>query len=343
MESKLSVKHCAQCGTQIPPSFLNCPSCQKLVYTEELKKLSEEAVKASGEKRLSDAMAAWRQALELLPLESRQYQIILEKVAALGKEVDQESPGKGTGTAPGVIQEHKSFFGKYGNKAGLVGLAVVLFSKLKFLFLGFTKLHTLLTMLVALGAYWALWGWKFALGFVLSIYIHEMGHVEALGRYGIKASAPMFIPGIGAFVRLKQNLVNPREDARVGLAGPLWGLGAAVTSFILFRATELSVFAAIAQTGAWINLFNLMPVWQLDGGRGFQSLTSWQRWIAAFVIGVMAYYTREGLLLLLLILSLFQALKKDAPKEPDHVGLVQYVFLIMILSVMTTIPVAKTR
>src|SRR3989454_12639768 len=81
-------------------------------------------------------------------------------------------------------------------------------------------------MLLSAGVYWAAWGWKFALGVVLSIYVHEMGHVQALQRYGIKATAPMFIPGVGAVVRLKQYPASPREDARVGLAGPLGGLGA---------------------------------------------------------------------------------------------------------------------
>src|SRR5439155_143942 len=82
--------------------------------------------------------------------------------------------------------------------------------------LGLTKASTLFTMLLSAGVYWAAWGWKFALGVVLSIYVHEMGHVQALQRYGIKATAPMFIPGVGAVVRLKQYPASPR-DARVGL------------------------------------------------------------------------------------------------------------------------------
>src|SRR2546428_13931548 len=73
-------------------------------------------------------------------------------------------------------------------------------------------------MLLPMGWYGTIWGWKFARGFVVSIYIHEMGHVQALPRYGIKATAPMFIPGVGAFIRLKQYPTDRREDARVGLA-----------------------------------------------------------------------------------------------------------------------------
>ena len=101
-------------------------------------------------------------------------------------------------------------------------------TKGKLVLLGLTKLNTLLSMLASIALYWALYGWKFGVGFVLSIYIHEMGHVTALAHYGIPASAPMFIPGFGAFVRLKAYPANPGEDARVGLAGPFWGLGAAL-------------------------------------------------------------------------------------------------------------------
>ena len=61
-------------------------------------------------------------------------------------------------------------------------------------------------MAISLGVYWQLWGWKFALGFVLALYVHEMGHVAALRRYGVRASAPMFIPLLGAFVRLEEGL-----------------------------------------------------------------------------------------------------------------------------------------
>src|SRR5258706_13079612 len=148
-------------------------------------------------------------------------------------------------------------------------LGLVILTKGKLVLLGLTKLNTLLSMLVSIGFYWALYGWKFGLGFVLSIYVHEMGHVIALARYGIPASPPMFIPGFGAIVRLKAYPASPSEDARVGLAGPIWGLGAAIVCMGMYLFTGSGLWAALAQTGAWINLFNLIPIWQLDGGRGF--------------------------------------------------------------------------
>src|SRR6266550_1690101 len=166
-------------------------------------------------------------------------------------------------------------------------------SKGKLVLLGLTKLNTLLSMLVSIGFYWALYGWKFGLGFVLSIYVHEMGHVIALARYGIPASAPMFIPGFGAFVRLKAYPTSPGEDARVGLAGPLYGLGAALACMGIGVVTGSGLFSALAKVGAWINVFNLIPVWQLDGSRGFRALTRQHRiYIAAFS-GLLWFWTSE--------------------------------------------------
>jgi Zn-dependent protease len=160
-------------------------------------------------------------------------------------------------------------------------LAIVVFSKAKLLLLGLTKASTFLSMFAMVGVYWTAFGFWFALGLVLSIYVHEMGHVAALTRYGVPATAPLFIPGLGAVIRLKQGFTDPRQDARVGLAGPIWGLGAAVICALVFVATQQKVWAALAQFGALINLFNLMPIWQLDGGRAFRSMNRPQRWLAA--------------------------------------------------------------
>jgi hypothetical protein len=89
-------------------------------------------------------------------------------------------------------------------------------------------------MLVSFGAYWALYGWMFGLGLVLSIYVHEMGHVWVVRKLGFAASAPMFLPLMGAFVRLHQRPSSPREDARIGLGGPIWGTAGAAATFGLY-------------------------------------------------------------------------------------------------------------
>ena len=91
--------------------------------------------------------------------------------------------------------------------------------KLKFLLLGLTKLSTFASMFGFIAVYWSIHGWPLAVGLAGSIYIHEMGHVAMLRRLGIQAGAPLFIPGVGALVMLKEHVTDPIVDARIGLAG----------------------------------------------------------------------------------------------------------------------------
>jgi Zn-dependent protease len=319
---------CQRCGTEIPAGFLACPRCRLLVHANELKSLSEEASLAETSGDLTKALECWRLVMEMLPPETTQYETVLKKVDSLSRKVEE------TGSKP-----KDPFWKGKGFWAGSVLAVTLLFSKLKFLLLGFTKMGTLFTMLLAFGVYWTAWGWKFAGGLVLSIYVHEMGHVAMLRHYGIRASAPMFIPGVGALVRLKQHLVNVREDARVGLAGPWWGLGASAACWAAFQVGGWPIVGAIAKTGAWINLFNLLPIGPLDGGRGFTSLSRPQRVIAALGILAAWYFTREGLLVLLGIGALFQVMSSAAPKERDDSVLLQYLFLLGALSALCLVPI----
>ena len=129
-------------------------------------------------------------------------------------------------------------------------------------------------MLVSVAAYSLIWGWKFAVGFVLLIFVHEMGHVLQLRREGIKASAPMFIPFFGAVIWAKSLGENAAAEARVGLAGPMLGsLGAAALIPVAY-ATGNDLFTALAFTGFFLNLFNLLPVVPLDGGRAMAALVA---------------------------------------------------------------------
>src|SRR6185295_15634917 len=108
-------------------------------------------------------------------------------------------------------------------------------------------------MFAFFGVYWSMHGWPLALGLVLSIYIHEMGHVAMLRHLGIDASAPLFIPGVGALVMLKQHITDPLTDAKIGLAGPVWGLGAGLAAGAVYLVTGASIWLAIAQLTGFIN------------------------------------------------------------------------------------------
>lgn len=213
--------------------------------------------------------------------------------------------------------------------------ALLLLTKAKFLLLGLGQLKTLLSMLAFFGVYWSLYGWRFAAGFVIGIYIHEMGHVWMLRHYGLAASAPMFIPGMGAFVSLYGSPANVAEDARIGLAGPLWGAGAAIVSFAMSAAYPASAWPAIARTTAYINLFNLTPVWMLDGGRGFRALDRQQRLYWLGLAAVLWYVTGAGLFILLMVGAAYRIFwKKDHAPVPDQGAFLEFAGLLALFGAL---------
>jgi Zn-dependent protease len=151
-------------------------------------------------------------------------------------------------------------------------------AKLKLLLVALPKLKLFTTsasMLVSIAAYALIWGWSFALGFVLLLLLHELGHVIQLRREGIEASAPMFIPFLGAVVAAKSLGDDAAAEARVGLAGPILGSLATLVPLGIWLATGEEFWQALAYIGFFINLFNLLPVLPLDGGRAMAALSPW--------------------------------------------------------------------
>lgn len=221
------------------------------------------------------------------------------------------------------------------------GLLFITLSKGKLLLLGLSKFSTFSTMLLSLGAYWAVYGWIFALGIVSSIYVHEMGHVWALRRLGIAASAPMFIPFVGAFIRMHQIPANPVQNARVGLAGPIWGTGFAIAAFVAYGVMAEPAIGAIAHFAAWINLFNLLPVWQLDGARGFAALSRSQRFAVVLVMAAAGYMIGEAFLYILAVCGAFQAFRGTAPENGDSKTLLQFCGLLVVLAILMAIPIER--
>ena len=303
---------CPDCGAPLEDSALSCLSCHCLTHAKELESLAAEAQQATVRGDLAAARKFWEQSLMLLPADSVQYRSIKAHIENL-----KTAPQSG------------------GWKKGAAGIGpaiLVALTKGKLLLLGLTKLSTLVSMLAFAGVYWALYGWTFAIGMVFSIYIHEMGHVLTLREYGIPASAPMFIPGFGAFIRLKQLRITPIQDARVGLAGPIYGLGAAAFALAAGYVTGAKAWDAIAHFGAVINIFNLTPVWTLDGSRGFTSQTRQQRLIILAAAGTLWWATGEMMLGLVTLGSVYRIFTKDAAQEPDNVGMGQFLGLLAALS-----------
>jgi Zn-dependent protease len=323
-----AARACAGCGTELAPALLACPACHALVHRERLDALARDADTAGKAGDFATAARLWRDALALLPSGSRQSAAVAARVdaaATAAQKADLAALRRGDGTRLAKIV------------GPLLVAGVFLLSKAKLLLLGLTKLGTLLSMFVFLGLYWAAWGWKFALAVVVGIYIHEMGHVAALRRRGMRADAPLFVPGLGAFVRMREHATTPSEDARIGLAGPWWGLGASLAALLAWRLTGIRFWGAVAHTTAWINLFNLMPVWQLDGSRGFSAISRVQRVAAAALIAVAFAVTREKMLVMIALVALYRAFQKQQPERGEWRAFGEYALLLAAFSGMMLI------
>jgi Zn-dependent protease len=317
------------------------------VHVERLKGLAAQAKLAEDDNDRTLALTKWREAISLLPPTSAQYPVIAARIDTLGKDAPSMAQVE---QKKKEAEVHSKFSRIGGKKIGTVlatvalvlwkakFVVVLLLTKMKLLLLGFTKIGTLLSMLATMGAYWAMWGWPFAVGFVLSIYVHEMGHVSALRHYGIRASAPMFIPFVGAFVRLRESLHSEWEDAIVGLAGPLWGLAAAVATYVAYVVTGMPIFGAVAHAAAWVNLFNLLPVWQLDGGRGFTAMSRTHRLVAAGAVLAAFAVTHEPMLLIVGLVGAAMAFTKPSQK-PDVRIAAYYIALAWGLAAVSVLAV----
>lgn len=199
---------------------------------------------------------------------------------------------------------------------GALGVVVALvLSKMKWLMVlaKFAKLKTLLTMLIAVWAYGAIWGLPFAVGFILLIFVHELGHGLVMRQQGIPAGAPVFIPFVGAVIAMKGMPRNAYVEALVGIGGPALGTVGAAVCLVIGWASQSPFWYALASTGFLINLFNMLPVSPLDGGRIAGVISRWL-WLVGFGLGGFLFFkTQSPLLFLILVfgvISFFRMLKQ---------------------------------
>jgi Zn-dependent protease len=216
---------------------------------------------------------------------------------------------------------------RFLQKLGPVGVALLfvgkLLAKVKFaivplLKFGLPVLKTGGTMIVSVWFYALTWGWRFAVGFVLLIFVHECGHLLVARRFGLKVGAPVFIPFMGALIALKEAPRNAWIEACVGIGGPLLGSLAALACEGVFQVTGNPVFRALAYTGFFLNLFNLAPVGFLDGGRIATALSPWM-WLAGFgLLAAMVFSRPNFLLILILVMSLPRLWSLFRPRTDDE-------------------------
>lgn len=179
------------------------------------------------------------------------------------------------------------------------------------------------TMLLSVFAYALVFGWRYAAGFVGLIFVHEMGHYLAARQRGLDVGAPMFIPFVGAWIELKEQPCDVETEAYVGFAGPLFGTAAALACYFLARQADSGLLLALAYSGFFLNLFNLIPVSPFDGGR-ITAIISPKLWFfgAPILLGLF-FYRPSPLLVLMAVMAAPQVLRAwqhdpDAPGTADY-------------------------
>jgi len=193
--------------------------------------------------------------------------------------------------APSPLQVLRRFAAPLVLAALTVGKWGAVVVKLKF----FTLVASMLASMWA----WALvYGWQFGVALVVLIGIHEMGHVVALRARGIEAGLPVFLPFLGAFVSTKESMRSAYDEAVSGIAGPVFGVVASFGALALGEAYDSQFLRVMAFVGLFMNLFNLLPVLPLDGGRtvaalspklwfvGLVLLLGYQVWRPSFIVPV---------------------------------------------------------
>jgi Zn-dependent protease len=322
--------NCSRCLAQLQPEDKLCPQCHALVHAAALEALRARASEAELHQQWQAARQAWTAALALLPPEAKQAQWIEDKLAQLRQKAASQ-PG-----APPAEQH------PWARRLGPLAPLAILLAKGKTLFFAIFKLKFLLSFAAFLGVYWALFGAWFGLGFATMILIHEMGHYVEIKRRGLPVEMPVFLPGLGAFVQWQALGVTATVRALVSLAGPAAGLAASLGAAVVYWRTGDPLWAALAHTGAWLNLLNLLPVWILDGAGASLAVDKLGRFSLLLFCGVLLWWTHEAVLLFLGLGFVWQLYReRSAPEGSMPVQLYYSALLAALAWLLHVTPVVR--
>jgi Zn-dependent protease len=296
-----------------------------LVHSEQLDGLASEAktLEAKGDYR--QARERWLMGLPLLPQDSRQAHWIVQHARSLDVRADQ-------------VQPRPPSENKWAQRLGPVGPLAILLAKGKFLLAAIFKLKFLLTFFAFFGFYWAMFGMKFGLGFAVLILIHEMGHYIDIKRRGLPAEMPVFLPGLGAYVRWQALGVSLETRAAISLAGPLAGfLASVVCAFVWWKTGDL-LWASLARAGAVLNVLNLTPVWVLDGGQAVLALSKMQRIILLTACLALWLVLSQGIFFLVAVGAGYQIFfARDFPSHPSRPITAYFVAVLLALGAILSV------
>ncbi len=312
---------CQRCGNALAPGALVCEKCHALVHSEELDRLASQARVLESQGDWREARERWMAGLPLLPRTSKQYDWIQNHVREL--------------EAAGAAAHPESTENKWTKRLGPVGTLAVLLAKGKTILLALFKLKFLLSFVAFAGIYWAAFGMKFGIGFAVLILLHEMGHFIDIKRRGLPAEMPVFLPGLGAYVRWQALGVPLETRAAISLAGPLAGFFAALACAALWWQTGNPLWAALARSGAVLNLLNLIPVWMLDGGQAVHALNKMERIVLLCACLALWLVLGQNMFFLVALGAGYQVFfAGNFPPQPSRATTIYYLAVLTALDVI---------
>jgi Zn-dependent protease len=310
----LLIQNCPRCNHELAPGTLVCDMCSALVHSDQLGQITSTAKLLEQQGKLLEARDTWLSALSLLPTTSSQADWIRRHAADL--EHDAARPS-------GPKQDNQ-----WARRLGPLGPIAVVLAKGKTL-LALFKLNFLLSLAGFIAIYWGLWGAKFGIGFAVLILLHEMGHYIDIRRRGLPADMPIFLPGLGAYVRWRSLGVTLETRAAISLAGPLAGLlSSAACAFIYFKTSD-PLWAALARSGAWLNAMNLIPIWVLDGGQAAAALGKIERLILLTACLGFWLLLKENVYFLVALGTGWRLFTKDLPAQGSPRTLAYFVAVLV--------------
>ncbi len=319
---------CTNCNQPLTAGALSCAKCGRFTHAAELQEIATRARQLTAMGQLQPARELWQHALNWLPDGSSEHSAVLREIARLDERLNPKP---------------KSDWRK---RLGPFGVVVAFFAKFKGLLLLLAKWKMFFSLFAFFGVYWAMFGWWFAVGMCGSIFIHEMGHYVVVKRYGFSAELPMFVPGLGAYVKWNGANVDVGTRANISLAGPLFGFISGLIAYGIALGTGQGVWMAVAHFAAWINLLNLVPIAFFDGGSAMFALGKQER-IAILLVSLALFAMLHDLLFLGVAAgTAYRLWKRDYPADPRRRAGIYFALLVIacgFLSWFTAMPLQNTQ
>lgn len=321
-DTPAEVFNCPGCSQWLPPGTLACPDCQTILYSDHLRDIAIAATTQEGASDWANARATWQTALPWLPPGTKQYDAVEQRILLIDARLNKVAASKANWT----------------RRLGPFAPVVFFLAKLKTFFFFLMKAKFLLSFVGFFGVYWVFFGWKFGLGFALSILIHEMGHYIAARRRGLRVDLPVFLPGLGAYVRWYAMGISLEDLSGIALAGPFFGLLAAAVcaglALTLHPGQTRDLFSALAHVSAWLNVLNLIPVLGLDGAQATYALDRTQRWLVTATALIFFGLLQEWTFLFVAVGMGWRLWEGGFADKPSTRTMVGYVLLLFALGVV---------